>query len=170
MGNGDGTISTELLEFGQIKLGVIMIRSALAEVRNERFPGPLLSTELRPPIKGGLATRNPCKVVERGAAAEGLATGVRLLNALIIVTLDQGGLVCPVILAVAEVHSHRRSGNLLNPVRVADPSLNDQDVDIQVLRKTSGDGFTRSAAANNDKVKVSPVGSCHDEYNDEGQL
>lgn len=116
MRDRDRATRPNLFEISRVHFRVIVVRSALAEVRNEMIPGPFFSTVLLPQIEGRLAAGDPGEVIQRGATTGGL------LNALIVVALDHRSFVSPVVLAAAEVHSHRRGSYLLDLVGIATPA------------------------------------------------
>lgn len=150
----DGTTGTNLSERGVVEALVIVIGDRLSKIRHEGVPGPLLATVLSPHVKGGLASRDPSEVVERRAATEDLATGVGLLDTLVVITLDNGGLVGPVMLAASKVHGIGGGHDLLELLGVGNASLDNEDADIGVLSETTGNSVTGSASTDNDEIEV----------------
>lgn len=154
VGDVDGAAGTNLSERGVVEALVIVIGDRLSKIGNEGVPGPLLATVLSPHVKGRLASGDPSEVVERGGAAEDLATGVGLLDTLVVVTLDHGGLVGPVMLAASQVHGVGGGHDLVELLGVGNASLHNEDADIGVLSETTGNSVTGSASTDDDEVEA----------------
>jgi hypothetical protein len=92
-GDRDGATATDLLKLRRVESGVVVVGSALPQVRKQRLPGPFLTAVLGPPIIGRLAAGNPAEVVEGRAATEDAAAGALLVDALPDATVDELGLV-----------------------------------------------------------------------------
>lgn len=69
----------------------------------------------------------PSEIVESAATTQHFASGMRLLNPFIVRTLDHGGFVAPVILAVAELECSCWCGDHRLVARIALASLEDQN-------------------------------------------
>lgn len=154
VGDIDGTASANLGQLRVVEALVVVVGDTLAQVGDKRVPSPLLTTILSPHVKGRLASGDPSEVIKRRAATEDLATGVGLLDTLVVVTLDNGGLVGPVMLAATEVHGVGGGHDLLQLLGVGNTGLDDEDADIGVLSETTGNGVTGSAATDDDEVEA----------------
>lgn len=154
VGDVDGATSANLGERGVVEALVVVVGDGLSKIGDEGIPGPFLATVFSPHVKGGLAAGNPGEVVERGATTEDLATGVGLLDTLVVVTLDHGGLVGPVVLGAAEVHGVGGRHDLVELLGVGNASLDDEDADIGVLGETAGNSVTGSASTDDNEVEV----------------
>lgn len=162
VGDVDGAPRTDLRELLGVQIPVVVVGCALTEVRHEGVPGPFLASVFLPPVKGRLAAGHPGEVVQRRAPTKRLTPRVGLLDAFVVVTLDQGGLVRPVVLAVPELHGFRGRGDLLVLMGVANTSLDDEDGHIGVFGQTTSDSVTSGTTAHDDEVIVGVVlGRCH---------
>lgn len=135
MGDVEGTTTSNFGQIRWVQAWIIRIRDSLAEVKEQGIPGPLLAAIFVPHGKGRLAAWHPGEVVQRGTPPQGLATSVGLLDTLVVIPLDDGGLIRPVILAVAEVHGRQRRGNLRGVLGIAIAGLDHENGIIGVLRQ-----------------------------------
>lgn len=129
MGDVQWTVSTEMSQRRREEFLIIMVYRRLSivstlspfpakmilldliEVLLARVPVPVLSTVLLPVVDCRLAAADPGVVVCAAATAEDLTAGVGLLKASIFGAVDQGGLVGPVVLAVAQLEGAGRSAD-----------------------------------------------------------
>ena len=158
MGNLDGAAGTDLLQVIRVQLLFVVVRGAFAQIVNAAIPGPVRSSKLFPVIKCWLGARNPGIIVRAGAATEDLAASVGLLDTLVVVPLNHGSLVSPVMLATSEVEGVGRRENLRELVGVGGTGFDDQDVNLRVLREPAGDSITSSATTNHDEIVGVTVG------------
>jgi hypothetical protein len=93
--------------------------SYLSQIIDTVIPCPLLATILFPVVKCRFAAGDPREVVGTAASSQNLTAGIGFLNALVVVTLDHGRLVRPVILTSSQVKGLCRSGNVFNLLWVA---------------------------------------------------
>lgn len=157
---GDVDRATTGANLGQvlwIPAQVVVVGGTLPEVRHKRIPGPFLASIFFPSVEGRLAAGHPGEVVQRRATTQSLTASVGLLDTLVVVALDHGGLVGPVVIAVPELHGYGGRGDLLNLLRVANTSLDDEHGHIGVFGQTTGDGVTSSTTAHDDEVIVGVV-------------
>ena len=149
----------DLVELRWIELLIVVVGGTLSEVGQKRIPGPLLAAKFFPVIKGLLAARNPGEVVKGRASTKDLPSGIGLVNTLVIRTLDERGLVGPIIFAATDAHRLGRRGDFLDFGGVVDTSLDDQDTDFGIFSKAAGNSVASSATSNNDEVEV--IGHCY---------
>lgn len=156
--NLDGATGANLLQLGRVELLLVVIGCTLAEVIDTAVPVPLRTTKLLPVVESRLRAGNPGEVVGARRSTKSLATGVGLLNSLVVIALDHCRLVCPVMLAAAQVEGLRGSGDLGNLVGVGDTSLDDQDADVGVFGEATSNSVASGAATNDDEVVLVSVG------------
>ena len=141
---------------------VIVIRSGLRTVRHHdvnifvrstnlvkilltRLPGPLLTTKLSPVVKSSSRTGDPSVVVEARAAAEDLSSGIGLLNASVLGTINHASLERPIILGTSESEGSGGSRDGVNGRRVVNAGLDDEDGHVGVLGQAASNDAASSA-------------------------
>ncbi len=82
-----------------IKLGM---GPYLLEIFLARSPVPIRTAKGLPSIECSSTPRNPSIIIQAAASSEHLASCIWFLDASVVGSVDHGGLVCPVIVAVAE--------------------------------------------------------------------
>lgn len=143
---------TNLPQLSGIKPLLIMISRTLAKILHATIPIPILPAKSLPVVKGRLGSGDPGEVVGAGRTAEDFSARVGLLDALVVVALDHGGLVGPVVLAAAEVEGLGGGGDFGDLVRVGDAGFDDEDAGVGVFGETACYSVSCSAAADDDEV------------------
>lgn len=124
----------------------MLVRSMnLVEVFLASLPSPLLTTKLSPIIKSSSRTRDPSVVVEARAATQDLSSGVGLLHASVLGTINHASLERPVVLGTSESEGSGGSGDGINGRRVVNAGLDDEDGHVGVLGQAASNNAASSA-------------------------
>lgn len=122
-----------------------MSSTNLVKVLLASLPSPLLTTKLSPIVKSSSRTGNPSIVVEARATTENLSSGVGLLNASVLRTIDHTSLERPVILGTSKSEGSGGSGDGVDGSGVVNTGLDNEDGDVGVLGQAAGNDAASSA-------------------------
>lgn len=157
----DRTAGADLPQSGRVEVPVIVVGRTLPQIVHAVVPRPSRAAVFLPVVECRRRPGNPGKVVGAGTAAENFATGIGLLDSFIVVALDHGGLVGPVMLATAQAERLGWSRDVFELVWIPDPGFDDQDFDVWVLGEAASDSISSCASTNDDEVVLGSIGNYH---------
>lgn len=98
---------------------ILLKNPHFSEICDAVIPRPVRATILFPVIKRCLAAGDPGKVVSTAASSQYLAAGIWFLNTFVIIAIDHGCLVRPIIFAASEIKGLCGGGNVVDLLWIA---------------------------------------------------